>query len=62
MAMKNYKVVQEDGTETYYQFDDTEDVGKAGLAALRNAAKNADSPVKSITEADPEPANKTSGK
>jgi hypothetical protein len=28
MAMKNYKVVQQDGTETYYQFDDPTDDGK----------------------------------
>lgn len=57
MAMKNYKVVQEDGTETYYQFDDSDDVGKAGLAALRNAAKDANNPVKSVAEGNPEPIN-----
>jgi hypothetical protein len=57
MAMKNYKVVQEDGSETYYQFDESEDVGKAGLAALRRAAKDDDSPVKSVAEGDPDPIN-----
>ena len=58
MAMKNYKVVQEDGTETFYQFDESEDVGKAGLAALHRAAKDSDNPVKSVTASDPEPFNK----
>lgn len=58
MAMKNYKVVQEDGTETYYQFDDSEDVGKAGLAALKRAANDDDNLVKSVTAGDPEPFNK----
>lgn len=57
MAMKNYKVAQEDGTETYYQFDDTEDVGKAALAALNRAAKDSDNPVKSVTQGDPKPFN-----
>lgn len=57
MAMKNYKVVQEDGSETYYQFDESEDVGKAALAALNRAAKDADNPVKSVSQADPKPAN-----
>lgn len=57
MAMKNYKVVQEDDTETYYQFDETEDAGKAGLAALKRAAKDDDSPITSVTQADPEPFN-----
>jgi hypothetical protein len=61
MAMKNYKVVQEDGTETYYQFDDSEDVGKASLTALRRAAKDDDSPVKTVAEGDPKPFNKGSG-
>lgn len=57
MAMKNYKVVSNDGEETYYQFDDTDDVGKAGLAALKEAAKNDDSTVKSVSEGDPKPIN-----
>jgi hypothetical protein len=57
MAMKNYKVVQQDGTETYYQFDDSTDEGKAGLAALQRAAKDADNPVKSVSEGDPKPFN-----
>lgn len=58
MTMKNYKVIQEDGETTYYQFDDSDDVGKAGLAALRRAAKDDDSPVKSVAEGDPSPINK----
>ncbi len=58
MAMKNYKVTQEDGTATYYQFDDSEETGKAGLAALRNAAKTNDSPVQSVEPGEPEPINK----
>lgn len=58
MAMKNYKVSQEDGTETYYQFDDSTDEGKAGLAALRQAAKNSDSPVTEVAEGNPKPFNK----
>lgn len=57
MAMKNYKVAQEDGTETYYQFDDSEPVGKAALAALNRAAKDADNPVKSVSQGDPKPFN-----
>lgn len=57
MAMKNYKVVQEDGTETYYQFDDSDDVGKAGLAALRQASKDDTNPVKSVAEGNPAPIN-----
>ncbi len=61
MAMKNYKVTQEDGTETYYQFDESEDVGKAGLAALKRAEKDDDSPVKSVVEADPAPFNTKAG-
>ena len=58
MPMKNYKVAQEDGTETFYQFDDSTDEGKAALAALNNAAKDDDSPVKSVAAGDPEPFNK----
>jgi hypothetical protein len=62
MALKNYKVVQEDGEETYYQFDESDEVGKAGLAALKNAAKDDSSPVKSVTEGDPTPHNKGASK
>ena len=57
MALKNYKVAQEDGTETFFQFDDTTDEGKAGLKALRDAAKDADNPVKTVAEGDPKPIN-----
>jgi len=58
MAMKNYKVELEDGTETYYQFDESEPAGKAGLGALQKAAKNKQSPVKGVSQGNPEPANK----
>jgi hypothetical protein len=54
MAMKNYKVVQQDGTETYYQFDDSTDEGKAGLAALQRAAKDADKPGEECVRGRPE--------
>lgn len=63
MALKNYKVEQEDGTSTYYQFDDSDTVGKDQLRILRAAVKDDDSPVKSVTEADPDPVNpKTSSR
>jgi hypothetical protein len=58
MAMKNYKVEQEDGTFTHYQFDDSDTVGKEQLRILRAAAKDNDSPVKSVTESEPQPVNK----
>lgn len=58
MAMKNYKVVQEDGETTYYQFDESDEVGKAGLQALKTAAKDDNNPVKSVEAGDPEPINK----
>jgi hypothetical protein len=53
MAMANYKVTFEDGTETFYQFDEEDD----GLKALQAAAKNKDSDVKSVAKGDPKPAN-----
>lgn len=62
MPMKNYKVVQADGEATYYQFDDADEAGKAGLAALQRAAKDNDNPVKSVTEGEPEPINKGGSK
>lgn len=58
MTMKNYKVVQNDGEETYYQFDESDEVGKAGLQALRDAAKDPNNSVKSVSEGDPTPENK----
>jgi hypothetical protein len=61
MAMKNYKVTQADGEETFYQFDDSDESGKAGLAALKAAAKDEQNPVKSVTEGEPSPINKTGG-
>ena len=62
MAMENYKVVQEDGTESYYQFDDSTDEGKAGLEALRRASKDSNNPVKSVEKANPAPFNKGASK
>jgi hypothetical protein len=58
MAMQNYKVEQADGTESYYQFDDSEEVGKAQLEQLNAAAKNDESPVTKVATGDPEPINK----
>jgi hypothetical protein len=62
MALKNYKVEQEDGTATYYQFDDSDDAGKAQLQVLRDAAKDTNNPVKSVTQSDPEPINAKASK
>lgn len=62
MALKNYKVEQEDGTESFYQFDPEEDVGKASLRALAAAVKDDASPVKSVAPGEPEPFNTTKGK
>jgi hypothetical protein len=62
MAMKNYKVEQEDGTSTHYQFDESDTVGKEQLRILRAAVKDDDSPVKSVTESDPKPINTGSAK
>jgi hypothetical protein len=62
MALENYEVVQEDGESTHYQFDESDDVGKASLAALREAVKNPQSPVKSVSKGDPKPINKGSSK
>lgn len=53
MGMDNYRVEYENGTEEFFQFDESEDAGKAGLKALKDAAKSDDSPVKSVTKADP---------
>lgn len=57
MAMKNYRVEYEDGSVSYFQFDDAEDAGKAGLEAMKDAEKNAESPVKKVTQTDPKPAD-----
>jgi hypothetical protein len=57
MALQNYKVEQEDGTETFYQFDPEDDLGKAQLRALNDAAKDDNSPVKSVAKGDPKPFN-----
>lgn len=58
MALKNYKVVQEDGEETHYQIDESDPAGKEILKALETAAKDKQSPVKSVGEGEPEPINK----
>lgn len=62
MTMRNYKVVQEDGTETFYQFDDATPEGKQGLAALQRASKNPDNTTKSVDAGDPKPINAGSAK
>jgi len=54
MAMKDYKVAYEDGTETFYQFEEDD----PGLEILKNAAKDKASDVKSVAEGKPEPFNK----
>jgi hypothetical protein len=57
MALKNYKVTFEDGTETFYQFEEDDE----GLKAFREAAKNKDSDVKSVAVGDPTPINTGKG-
>lgn len=58
MALKNYRVEQEDGTSTVYQIDaDDEGVGAAIMQAYKDAAKDSDNPVKSISAGEPEPIN-----
>jgi hypothetical protein len=58
MAMHNVKVEQADGTETYYQVDDSEETGKAILKALNDAVKDANNPTKSVAKGDPKPINR----
>lgn len=53
MAMKNYKVTQADGTETFYQFEDED----PGLEILQAAAKDKGSEIESVTAGDPKPIN-----
>lgn len=53
MAMKDYKVTYTDGTETFVQIDDSEEVGKAILDSYKTAVKADDSDVKSIEAASP---------
>lgn len=57
MAMKNYRVEQADGDVQFYQFDaeDESGGGKAGLDALKAAAKDDGSTVEAVTQADPKP-------
>jgi hypothetical protein len=62
VALKDYKVSYEDGTETYFQFDDSDEVGKQQLQTFKDAAENSDSPVKSVTQSSPEPFNASSKK
>ena len=54
MALANYKVTWNDGTETFYQFEEDDD----GLKILQDAAKDKDSDVKSVAKGEPTPANK----
>ena len=51
MALKNYKIEYEDGTETYLQLDNDD------VKVWEDAAGNKNSPVKKVTAADPEPFN-----
>ena len=62
MAMKNYRVEQEDGEVQFYQFDEADETsgGKAGLEALKLAEKDDDSTVKSVKQADPKPGEAVS--
>lgn len=53
MAMKNYKVSYEDGSETYLQFEEDD----TGLKAFNDAAKDKASPVKSVSLGEPSPIN-----
>lgn len=59
MALANYKVEYEDGSVNFFQFDVEDDTGggKAGYDAFKDAAKDDNSPVKSITKADPPTVN-----
>lgn len=53
MAMANYKVKYEDGSEQYFQADVEGDPGgEAWKDAMDAAVKNDDSPVKSVTKSD----------
>lgn len=62
MALKNYKLEHEDGTETFVQIDaDDEQAGKAIHQSYKDAVKNPDHTLKAISEADPEPINKGRG-
>lgn len=55
--MSNYRVEYADGEVQYYQFDaeDENQGGKAGLDALKDAAKSDESNVVKVTKADPKP-------
>jgi len=58
VALKNYRVEQEDGTSTVYQIDkDDEGVGAAIYAAYQDAVKDSDNPTKAIAAGEPEPIN-----
>ena len=51
--MDNYQVEYENGTTEWFQFDDGDDAGKAGIEAFEKAVKSADSPVKSFKKGNP---------
>jgi hypothetical protein len=57
MALKNVKVTEEDGTTSYYQLDESDEVGKAIKRDLEAAAKDPNNAVKSVTAGDPTPIN-----
>ena len=52
MALANYRVEYEDGSEMFFQFDPETDAGKEGLDAYKAQAKKEDSPIKSVARAD----------
>jgi hypothetical protein len=63
MALKNFKLTHDDGTETFVQIDpDDEQAGKAIYQSYKDAVKNDDHTLKSISEGDPAPINKGSSK
>lgn len=62
MAMTNYKVTLEDGSESWIQADESDPVGKAIVDQYETAAKNDDSPVKSIAKGNPPAANAAGAK
>lgn len=55
MALKNYKLEDEDGAVVYRQFDDGDEHGKVQLEQLREAVKDKNNPLKSVTPGDPKP-------
>jgi hypothetical protein len=59
MAMENYKLESDDGSFVYRQFDDGDEQAKVQLEALREAVKDKNHPLKSVTKGNPKPAEVT---